>query len=766
MASPRASQSAPAAKVPRLAEPRNFGGIESVTGSDGPDALLEAVVFAAERFLRSADWRAQLPTVLARLGGAAGVSRVYVFENQPNPDGGTASSQRFEWTAPGCTSQKDNPAMQNLHLRDAGLGRWDEVLPAGGFVHGRTAGFPESERALLASQDVLSLAVVPIFVEGAWWGFIGFDDCSDARDWSAASLGVLQAAAGLFGAAVERSRAQERLVEGERRFHLLTRATLEGVLIHDGARILDANPAVLAMMGYAAEEVIGRSPFDFLSPESREVAIRHARSGYSEPYEVIGLRSDGTRFPIELKGGTLSLDGEKARFVSVRDLTHRKRAEENERRLLIEQAARVAAEGAQARAQFLAEASRVLSSSFDSETTLARVARLAVPYLADYCVIDTYDGDRLRRVATAAADATQEAVVEQLKRYVPDLAWVDNPIVRAARTGEAVLVADAAAVPPEWVVRSAEHLELLRQLAPRAAMFVPVRGGGGVLGVLSLVATGPTRTFTAEDLAFAENLAGRTGLAIQNAQLFQQAQQASQARDEVLSVVAHDLRNPLGVIRNGAELLTDLGLEERQRRFTEMILRAADGMNRLISDLLEVTRIETGHLRLDPTPVRIGSLIEDSATMLRPLAEARRLVLDVELDAPAVVVELDGVRIHQVLSNLVGNAIKFTPPGGRVVIRCRCEPKEVRFAVIDTGPGISAEEIPHIFGRFWQASRHDQRGIGLGLAIAKGLVEAHGGRIWVESTPGEGAQFFFTIPFGSVSATLGATSAAPHPGRP
>ncbi len=713
------------------------------------DALLEAVVFAAERFLRTSDWRADLPEVLARLGEAAEVSRVYVFENHPQEGDRLLTSQRFEWTAPGCASQQDNPKMQSLSLRDAGLGRWEEVLPTGGIVEGRAADFPPAEHELLASQDILSLAVVPIFVEGRWWGFIGFDDCVRERDWPPAFLAVLRTAAGLFGSAVERAQAHTRLEESEKRFQRLAEATLEGILIHDGRVVLDANPSVLAMLGCRPEEVIGHSPFDLVAPESLEITIRHARSGYTDPYEVVGVRKDGSRFPAEIKGGAISYGNRQARFVSVRDLTHRKRAEENERRLLLEQAARAQAEAAEARAEFLAEASRVLSSSFDYETTLARVARLAVPYLADYCVIDMYEGEQLRRVVTAAADAAHEPLVQRLQEYVPDLSWSDNPIVQVIRRAEPLLVPEASEVPPESVARSPQHLALLRRLAPRSAIFVPIEGSAEVLGVLSLVATDSGRRYTPEDLALAEDLAGRTGLAIQNAQLFHEAQQASRARDEVLSVVAHDLRNPLGVIRNGAELLTDLGLEERQRRFTEMIMRAADGMNRLINDLLEVTRIETGHLMLDLAPHRIGTLLDEAFAMLQPLAAARQIALEVQLEDGTLTLQVDSVRIHQVLSNLIGNALKFTPQGGRVTIGCSRLEGEVRFAVIDTGPGIPPEEIPHIFGRFWQGNRTDHRGVGLGLAIAKGLVEAHHGRIWVESPPGEGARFYFTIPVGA-----------------
>jgi signal transduction histidine kinase len=169
-------------------------------------------------------------------------------------------------------------------------------------------------------------------------------------------------------------------------------------------------------------------------------------------------------------------------------------------------------------------------------------------------------------------------------------------------------------------------------------------------------------------------------------------------------------------------------------------------MSRLIQDLLDVKRMEQGRLAVDPRAQTIGAIVQDAIEMLRPLAEAQGLALEEEIPADLPKVLADPPRVQQVLSNLVGNAIKFTPRGGRIMLRVRPDAAEVSVAVIDTGPGISADQLPHIFGRFWQASRSDKRGIGLGLAIARGIVEAHRGRIWVESRVGEGSAFYFTLP--------------------
>ena len=196
---------------------------------------------------------------------------------------------------------------------------------------------------------------------------------------------------------------------------------------------------------------------------------------------------------------------------------------------------------------------------------------------------------------------------------------------------------------------------------------------------------------------------------------------------------------------------------EQERRQAEIVRRAADRMNRMIQDLLDVKRMESGRLTIDLKPEAPESLISDTVDMLRPLAAGSTIRLETSIDEDLPTVMADSARIQQVLSNLVGNAVKFTPRAGRITVCAERMADEVRFGVIDTGPGIPAEQLPHIFGRFWQARSSDRRGIGLGLAIAKGIVEAHNGRIWVESHVGLGSTFYFTLPnaTGAVPVTAG-----------
>jgi signal transduction histidine kinase/DNA-binding response OmpR family regulator len=386
------------------------------------------------------------------------------------------------------------------------------------------------------------------------------------------------------------------------------------------------------------------------------------------------------------------------------------------RQLHVQQrAARAAAERAAARAKLLAEASRVMSASFDYATTLSQLARLLVPRLGEACVITVAESGETRVVGLAHSDPDAEcALTERISGGDID-GWLAS--------------------------------------LPANTLALPLSGAAGQLGTLLLIRGDDAATAeeqdgaVGEDAALAAEIAYRAAIAMENAQLFQQTQQATRARDEMLGVVAHDLRNPLNAVVMSAELLMEMAPPEadEQRRTIELILRASTSMSRLIEDLLEVQRMETQGINFELFEIELGSVVRQAIHMLQPLAHARRVELRAA-ESPATRVVADPARLHQVISNLVGNAIKFTPEGGRIEIGVEVVNGEAVVRVGDSGPGIAADELPHIFSRYWQARAGDRRGLGLGLAIARGIVDAHGGRIWVESAPGSGSTFRFTVP--------------------
>ena len=282
------------------------------------------------------------------------------------------------------------------------------------------------------------------------------------------------------------------------------------------------------------------------------------------------------------------------------------------------------------------------------------------------------------------------------------------------------------------------------------ALVTPLVGRNGrTLGMIRLWGKKDGK-FTESDEAILTQLAQLCSVALENARLYKAAQDATRARDDLVAIVSHDLRNPIHTINMAAAFLLDVAppVDRRvtSRRQLEVIQRQANRANRLISDLLDVARIQAGGLAVEPIPVEVRSLVQEALDSATPLATGNQLTLSRDVGEDVSTVSSDRDRVLQVFANLIGNAIKFTPKGGQITIRAESAGAEVRFVVCDTGPGIPPEHLPHVFDRYWQAKSTAKLGTGLGLSIAKGIVEAHGGRIWVESEPGCGASFIFTLP--------------------
>jgi PAS domain S-box-containing protein len=554
--------------------------------------------------------------------------------------------------------------------------------------------------------------------------------------------------------AIERHHAHSAMTRAELRYRRLVEATVEGIVIHDGTRVVDANPSFAAMLGYTPEEVIGLHPFGFIPPEYHALVRDNILTDYQKPYEVEGIHRDGTRFPVELKGSDFVDDGRRLRVAAVRDITDRKAARNAAERLREEQDARALAERTRAQAQFLADASRILASSLDTTTTLKQLARLATPALADYCVISTIDAGIVERVAMVHADPEREHLLHDALSAWPDVFPPDHPIYVALTNNRHYLAEYVTEETLEAIAITPEHLGYLRLLGARSLLAVPISTAGTLMGAMILSFTRPDRRYGADDLALAEEFAHRAALALQSARSYHLAQTASRSRDEMLAVVAHDLRNPLNTIVMGSEMALEMAPADSAgsvgvRQF-QVIRRTAQHMNRLIQDLLDASRLDSGSLELEKTALKPADLLREASEMLAPLAARSRIAFQTESAPDLPTISGDRGRLLQVLSNLVGNALKFTPESGSISIHAQSGEDtsscHITFSVRDTGCGIPADQLPHIFARGWQARRGDRRGIGLGLAIASGIVEAHGGSIWVESVVGEGSRFMFTVP--------------------
>ncbi len=410
------------------------------------------------------------------------------------------------------------------------------------------------------------------------------------------------------------------------------------------------------------------------------------------------------------------------------------------------------AEGAERRATFLAEATSLLSTSLEYEKTLEAIAHAAVPWVADWCGVDVIAEDGgVRRLAVAHVDPAKVEWARELAERYPYDPEAPNGIAAVLRTGRSELYEE---VSDELLVASAkddEHLRIMRELGFTSAMIVPLSAHGRNFGAITFVTAESGRRYGHEDIAFAEDLARRASLAVENARLYRQAQDANRIKDEFLATLSHELRTPLTAILGWASMLRGGGFDaEATRRAVETIERNARAQRQIVEDVLDVSRIITGKLRLEARPVEARPLLQEAVETVRPAAEAKGVFLSTLLGSDVGEVSADPDRLRQVLWNLLSNAVKFTPHGGRVEVELRRDGAQVLVRVSDTGQGIAPEFLPHVFDRFRQADMGTTRqhgGLGLGLAIVRHLVELHGGEVTAESAGLElGSTFLLRLP--------------------
>jgi signal transduction histidine kinase len=425
---------------------------------------------------------------------------------------------------------------------------------------------------------------------------------------------------------------------------------------------------------------------------------------------------------------------------------------------------------------FLAGASAALASSLDYETTLTSVARLAVPHVADWCIIDMVEPNgNLRRLAVAHADASKAEVARELARRSPGDPDAPFGPSRVLRTGRAELEAEITDAMLVASARDDKHLAALRRVRVVSSICAPLVARGRTLGAITLAMAESGRRYGTGDLPLAEDLARRAAVAVDNARLHRQAhdalreaEAANRAKNEFLAVLSHELRTPLTpVLASASAMLDDPDTPPEVRPTLEMTRRNIELEARLIDDLLDVTRISQGKLRLAPEVVDAHALLLRAVSICRNDVHSGGLRLELDLTASRRHVKADPARLQQVFWNLIKNAVKFTPSGGTITVSSRNEEEPGRFlvAVADSGIGIEPDVLPKIFDAFEQGEASTQRrfgGLGLGLAICRSVVEAHGGHLTAASA-GRGRGATFTIDLETTTEAPPTEPAAPEP---
>jgi signal transduction histidine kinase len=412
-----------------------------------------------------------------------------------------------------------------------------------------------------------------------------------------------------------------------------------------------------------------------------------------------------------------------------------------------------ALKGVEWRARCVEEAGHVVSLSLDAREQLTNLIEFAVPKLAPVCAAHLFEGENVRRIALAKADGAKWGGAQAVELCGPDCGETPPAVARAMATGQSVRASDARDFLLRPGAHTAEALREVEALSVVTALVVPLRVGGRVLGAVTFGWRAARAPYAPVDLHVLEEVTERAAVAVDNAEHYEEKEKAIHARDDILAVVSHDMRNLLNQALLGTGiLLRGLPPSGPTKKAAEIVGRSTERMRRLVTDLLDYANVETGRLALERQPTRIATLVREAQQALEPLAERAGTRLRVEMVGEGEL-DCDPGRVQQVLSNLVGNAVKFSRAGAEIVLRVEVRPTETWFTVIDTGRGIKVEDLSHVFERYWRG--REASGSGLGLAIAKGIVEGHGGRISVESKLGTGTTFRFTLPSRPTKALAG-----------
>lgn len=514
-------------------------------------------------------------------------------------------------------------------------------------------------------------------------------------------------------------------------------------------RVTFMNPVAEKLTGCSAVEAEGRplgEVFSVADPETREPlelpidTLRRGAgngAGSAASRQALLLRRDGGQLVIADSAAPIhSGSGELVGWVLIfRDVTAERR--EAERR------------------EFLARATLELSASLDYARTLSTVARLAVPRIADWCTVDIVENGVRRRLAAMHVDPAKLELVHQMDRRYPTDPEATYGVARVLRFGKPELIARIHPALVESVARDPEHLAMLRKLDLHSYLCVPMVHGGRIIGALTLAMAESKREYDTKDVELATSLADRAAVAVENARLFQSAELArseavlaNRAKDDFLAILGHELRNPLAPILTALELMTEQsGVQSSRHR--AVIERQVRHLMRLVDDLLDVSRILRGGVTLAREPVDVEEVVRRAIELASPLLEERCHRLHVQVPSDLRITS-DGVRLTQVLTNLLTNAAKYTEPRGRIEVRVDTTPSTITFTVRDTGMGIAPDMLPRVFDMFVQAPQaldRAQGGLGLGLTIVKNLVRLFGGSISVHSAgPGLGSEFVVELP--------------------
>jgi PAS domain S-box-containing protein len=680
------------------------------------DAILRAVAFAAECFLKGmASWEESIGEVLERLGRAAEASRVYVFENYTGADGERWTTQRYEWVPPGTSAQIDNPALEAFPYQAAGFDRWMETLGRGSLVYGHTRTFPEAERQVLRAQDIESIVAVPVFVEGEWWGFIGFDECEREREWSAAEIEALKAAADTLGAAIQRDRAGRTLRESEERYRAVVEHATEGIFLCDAATgaILESNAAFRELLGYDAGELQGMKIYDLIAHD-RQGIDSNMRLILEEGSRFLGerryRRKDGSLVDVEAAASVISYCGRQVVCDVVRDVTERRKVHR-----MLEQ-----------RVKALAGISASLTINRPVQATLdALAAGIVESTEAVACSVVLID-PQTSMIRLAGSCGLPEGYTDAMQSSWR--AGIHGRMVRVFRSQRPYLAQDARRVLLGNPLYAPIH-PLVREVRWDTVYIVPLVARNESLGAINLYYL-PGMEPAEEETVFLGAVADQTAVAVENARLFAAVQEkaALEERQHLARELHDSVSQALYGIALGARtartLLDRKGPMESVAEWLDYVLSLAGAglteMRALIFELRPES-LETEGL--------VAALEKQAAALEARHEIPVQATLGPEPDLPLETKEA----LYRIAQEALHNTVKHAH-ASRAELNLERDAQGITLEVSDDGVGFDPET---------SFPGH------LGLQSMRERAARVGGALQVRSAPGEGASISVRIPPGT-----------------
>lgn len=518
----------------------------------------------------------------------------------------------------------------------------------------------------------------------------------------------------------------------EARFRGLLESAYDLILISDNKGIIQfVNYQLCLKTGYSREELVGRAvekliPHNYLDRfyQFKENYINSPESKAIESsIELFIKKKDNQESPVEVTLSPFRTHGTFQIAAIIRDISERKTFEK--------------------RQAWLAEIGSILNTTLEPKKLIRDLGIFCLGKLADWCAVIPHEGD-----ITVMREREKDEV--QILEFERSSYPLIERLFELIRNEDFFLESDISESRLRELSFTEDQIRQIQMMGIKSVLICPLIGRDHLLGAVVHVRT--HKNYLPCDLDFVHDITSRAALALDNARLYELAQNSIKIRDELLRIVSHDLKNPLTSIKLNIQMLQkelekqdgDEGKLKRVIAVEKSVDKAID----LIQDLLESAKIETGGLELHKERINVTDLIQETESMFSSLAEERGIQLRFNLEGSNFrAVEADPERVHQVISNLMGNALKYTSSGGTISLKIKEGPTSLLISVSDNGPGIEEENQKKLFQKYWKDKEGKGHNLGLGLAIAKGLVEAHGGKIWVESKINQGTTFYFTLPY-------------------